>query len=76
MAIPNVLRGLEITEPTEPERSAVSKIAERYLKNEHRVLVSNGKRFHVVALAFQVLVSELNFFESPLPRELRPKLES
>jgi len=66
LALPRILRGLEITLPTDEELTQIEIfVGKRVEPNEVRVLQSGGNRFSVVASSFSLSENGWDIFESP-----------
>ncbi len=66
MALPRVFRGLELSDPTREELKQLELLLGRPLEPENvRMLVSEGRRFSVVASSFTVSENDWDIFESP-----------
>jgi hypothetical protein len=74
MALPYLLKGIELVEATSSEIEQLSLLLETPIKSgQLQIVLSNGNRFPIVAGAFRTSVSELDYFETPFPEKLRPK---
>jgi hypothetical protein len=66
MAVPRVLRGLELASPSSDEIQYLESLLGRTVPTDGiKVLVSDGKRFSVVASSFSWSENDWDIFESP-----------
>lgn len=70
MDLPRFLRGLEVEEPNDADVSLIRERLDK-LGSEDRifVIISNNRRYHVVAAALQILENELDIFDSPFAQD-------
>lgn len=66
LALPTVLRGLEVTSPTEADLARANELRAGVQPGEVHVLLSEGHRHLVIAAVLRVLENDLDIFESPL----------
>jgi hypothetical protein len=66
LALPRIIRGLELTSATPQELRDLASVLGRPLDAESvRILLSAGKRFPVVAATFSLSENDWDIFESP-----------
>jgi hypothetical protein len=66
MAVPRVLRAVELAQATADEIRQLESLLEKVIApGNAKVLVSDGKRFPVVASSFSLYENDWDIFESP-----------
>jgi hypothetical protein len=66
LAVPRVLHGLELVEPTSDEvRHLEVLLGKKIDASNIKILASSGKRFSVVASSFSLSENDWDIFESP-----------
>ena len=77
MAIPRVLRGVEILPPTSDEIRYLEALLGKTIDPGHvKILASEGKRFPIVALRVSLSENDWDIFESPFEFRSRFRSES
>jgi len=75
MAVPAILHGLELAEATPDEVQSLEPLLGRVvLPKKVRMLVSQGRRFPIVAVSFDISENDWDIFESPF--EFRSRFRS
>lgn len=65
-AAPRHLCGLDLQEPTVEELQTLSQLLDREIDPSNvRMMVSQGRRFPVVAASFRISENDIDIFESP-----------
>ena len=77
MAIPRILNGLELLEPTWEEIQNIEGLLDRKIDSEKiKILVSSRKRFPLVAFSVSVSENDWDIFESPIEFRSQYRAES
>ena len=65
--LPRHLRGLEMEEPNEADISVIRERLGKPIGSEYSifVIISDSRRYHVVAAALKISENELDIFDSP-----------
>ena len=66
MDLPVVLGGLEVVEPNDADVSLINERLDKLWRDDRIfVIISNNRRYHVVAAALQISENEREIFDSP-----------
>jgi hypothetical protein len=77
MAIPRILNGLELLEPTWEEIQNIEGLLDRKIDSEKiKILVSSRKRFPLVAFSLSFSENDWDIFESPIEFRSQYRAES
>jgi hypothetical protein len=69
LATPGYMRGLDLQEPTAEEIKSLSRLLAKDIKPANiRVIVSEGRRFPIVAVSFRISENDDDIFCSPFAK--------